>query len=305
MRSRSELRLSPVLLTAALFLSGCAVGEEGAGLFSAPEAVVTGAGDDDPLREARAANRFRYVDPDFPATPVVLEDSDGRGSAELFFGASQTAVVSGPSDAAQLRAASIAVANHAPMLVYTRETHPEIVAELEKLGASHILLVGDVQLAATSGNREVIRDPGTLDALGQLTARRFTEQTVDDPADMVPALAVLDPGESTLLVPTWDELPAEQTAGERLPAFPAQSRRDARAAPVVIATAASPLVAVANARSYGADVTVLDDPDPAVSLESMNRVAGLADRPLIALGGQFGTAGQLAERIRAGEERFG
>lgn len=295
----------PLLLTAVLALSGCTPVTEGpegpssdttSGAVSAPE---------DPLREARANNRFRYVDPDFPDHPVVLDDPHGRESTGLFFDRSQTAVIAGPSDAAQLRAASIAVVSRAPMLNYTRDTHHRVVAEVERLGATHVLLVGDVQLAATSGARRVIRDPGTLEALGHLTARRFTERTVATPADIVPELAALDSGESILLVPAWDSLPEQPVDDdEQLPAFPAQSRRDARAAPVVLATAASPVVSVANARSYGADVTVLDDPDPAASLEAMQQVAGLSDGPLVALGSQFGSGARLAERIRMGEANF-
>ncbi|AGF72304.1 hypothetical protein [Corynebacterium halotolerans] len=298
MRSSASLTL---LFAAVLALGGCGVAGQGPDPTASPATATTG---EHPLREARAANQSRYVTPAFPDTPMVLDDPNGLETSRLFFEQSGTVVVAGPSDAAQLRAASIAVASHAPMLSYSDETHHPIVAEIERLGASRVLLVGDVQLATTSGSREVIRDPGTLEALDYLTARRFTGQTVPAPGDMVADLAALEPGGSVLLVPAWEQLPEIPAEEANLPAFPAQSRRDARAAPVVIATAASPVVSVANARSYGADVSVLPDPDPASSLASMKTVAGLADRPLIALGGQFGSSEELVERIRAGEEKY-
>lgn len=302
MRSLPSLSL---LVVGMLALGACTTPQEtGTATPAAGTTATETAAVADPLRQARAENLNRTVDERFPAEPLVLVDHAGLETSLLFFDDSATLIIADPSDAAQLRAASIAAVTHAPVLIYRAERRNALIAEVERLGAERILLTGDVPLATTTGARTVVRDPGTVEALGELTVLQFTERTVDRPENMVAEVAALDPAEPTLLVPGWEEL---QTRGSgrgsgRLPAFPAQSRRDAQAAPVIVATAATPVVSVANARSYGAGVRVLDGPDPGGSLESISQVAGLAEGPLIALGEQFGDAGVLSARIEAGEE---
>lgn len=255
-------------------------------------------------REARAANRNRNVAPEFGQGPQVVSDAGNTGleTSRLFFEDSETLVVSGPSDAAQLRAASIAVVSHAPVVRHTPEQQEEILAEIDRLGASRVLTVGEVDLPDLGDDIEVFADGGTTEDLADLTAKEFTEQPVSDYAEMAEATANLDPEQSILLVPEWEEFPATRDAGdEELPALPAQSRRDADAAPVIIASPATNTVDVANARSYGGEVRVMEYPDPRLNTETMEMVAGLSDQPLVALGEQFGDAELLAEKIRLGE----
>lgn len=302
MRSLPSLSL---LVVGLLAVGACTVPQEQSPTPAPTPATETNA-PADPLRQARADNRNRTVDERFPAEPLVLADHEGLETIRLFFDDSGTLIIADPSDAAQLRAASIAAVAHAPMLTYRPEIRDALLVEIDRLGADRILLIGDVPLATTTGSRMVVRDPGTVEALGELTVLEFAERTVDRREDMVAEVAALDPAEPTLLVPAWDELRTRESGRDsgRLPAFPAQSRRDAQAAPVIVATAATPVVSVANARSYGAGVRVLADPDPGRSVESMSQVAGLAEGPLLALGEQFGDAGVLAARIEAGEERL-
>ncbi|MGP6173357.1 MBL fold metallo-hydrolase [Corynebacterium sp. A21] len=300
--------MASAVVMSATVLVACSNGE-GAQIETAPageqnEASANGApAGNGPLAEARAANINRNVDPKFGETPQVLSDTTGSGleSSRLFFDQSETLVVSGASEAAQLRAASIAVVSHAPAVQFSPGQREQILAEIERLGATKVLTVGDVDLPAVEGV-EIFADDGSTDALAELSAKKFSEQPVAGYADMVAATAALEPDQNTLLTASWEQFP--DTRGEnaeKLPALPAQSRRDAGAAPVIIASPGSSTIDVANARSYGGEVRVMDYHDPRLNAETMEMVAGLSDHPLVALGAQFGTGEQLAEKIELGE----
>nr|WP_245802295.1 MBL fold metallo-hydrolase [Corynebacterium pacaense] len=256
----------------------------------------------DPLRQARTANLSTAVSENFPATPTVVADPgfSGVDASRLFFDRSDTVVVAGPGVAEELRAASIAIASHSPVLHATPETEAAVKGEIARLEASHVLVVGEALGDVDSGEINVIRDPGTQEALAQLTARQFEVRTVDSASEVVRDIAAVDPEAQVLLVPSWTSVP-EKSDSDKLPAFPAQSNRDAEMAPVVVAAPESGISAVATARAYGADVRYMTYPDPRLNLEQMKMVAGLADQPLVALGEQFGSAAELSAKIRRGE----
>ena len=134
------------------------------------------------------------------------------------------------------------------------------------------------------------------------TAERFAAHVVATPEDAAAAVAGLDPNHPTWLRAEWAD-PVVMTGAEAMP-FPILSRRDAQMAPVVVATSGSPIADVANARSFGAAVTVVDDPDPRESDQTLFAMAGLAELPLVALGRQFGTSEDLASRIMQAEEYY-
>ncbi|WP_249399813.1 hypothetical protein [Corynebacterium qintianiae] len=261
----------------------------------APEAGVT------PLDGARAQNQARHVSERFESHPVVVDDPYGFETSRLFFTASETVVVADATGEALLRAASLAVTAHAPLLMYSRDIHTQVVEEIRRLGAHTVLTVGNVNLAPTSGHVTVQRDPGGLEALHKMTSLQFEIRDIDEPAGAVAAVADLA-GDS----PTWlrtADSPATMPGASARP-FPLQSRRDADMAPLVVATPRSPIPAVANARSFGASVEVVGEPDPRKSEETLYALAGLDDAPLIALGTQFGSAEDLAQRIMQAEEYY-
>lgn len=281
------------------------------------EAPVSQVATADPYKQVRADNLNKHVLDSFPQHPVVLAEVDGSGveTSQLFFDASDTVVLADASEQAQLRAASIAVVAHAPMLTLTDAGRKQVIAEVQRLGARYVLAVGKVELASQDGDLTVIKDPGTDEALAQITAMQFEPQTVLQRTDMAQAVVDLNPEDPTRLMPGWlQKDPATSTAAQEpqdakasadaaknLKAFPVQSRRDADVAPIVIASAESPLAAVATVRAYGASVRMLAYPDPRLNRSTMKAVAGLADQPLVALGAQFGTSSQLSEKIRMGE----
>ena len=318
-RPHTHVRAAATILVAALLVAGC---------LSTPQPTPTPAGaptTDDAqadtginpdLIAARNTNLNRHVSPDFPNHPIVLPDRDltGVDASQHFFTTSETLVVTSNDPASQLRAASIAVISHAPMLTLTTTNRAAILNEIARLKTHTILIVGDIPHLPAQPGIDYITDPETPDALGKLTALQFVTRAVTNPRHIPHAIADLDGDTAIELVPAWANTasttstsataaPTTQPtqAPTDLKAFPAQSRRDADTAPIVIATAASTIAGIATAKAFGATIRILDDPDPRYSLATMKQVAGLADQPLIALGAQFGTASILADRIRRGE----
>lgn len=262
----------------------------------APEAQLS------PLERARGVNQSKHVGKLFAEEPEVVDDVLGIKTTKLFFPSSETLVLSDASIEAQLRAASIAVTTNAPMMVYEPARHAEYVQMIADMRTVNVLTVGDVAIAPSSGAVSVRRDPGGLRALGQMTALRYQERTVSTPQDAVRAVSGLYQHEPTWLRAEWAD-PVVLPAAKPEP-FPIQSRRDANMAPRVVATWESSIPSVANARSYGAEVTVVPLSDPRASEQTLFAMAGLAERPLVALGSQFGTSEDLAGRIREAEAAY-
>jgi len=244
------------------------------------------------LIAARNTNLNRHVSPDFPNHPIVLPDRDltGVDASQHFFTTSETLVVTSNDPASQLRAASIAVISHAPMLTLTTTNRAAILNEIARLKTHTILIVGDIPHLPAQPGIDYITDPETPDALGKLTALQFVTRAVTNPRHIPHAIADLDGDTAVELVPAWANTTTSTTsttaetststaaapatrptqAPTGLKAFPAQSRRDADTAPIVIATAASTIAGIATAKAFGATIRILDDPDPRYSLTTMN-----------------------------------
>ena len=139
----------------------------------------------------------------FADQPEVVDDVLGIKTTRLFFPTSETLILSDATVEAQLRAASIAVATNAPMMVYDPSRHAEYVQMIASMRTVTVLTVGDVSVAPSSGAVRVRRDPGGLRALGEMTALRFSERAVDDPVDAVPEVAAQYQREPTWLRAAW------------------------------------------------------------------------------------------------------
>ncbi|WP_368266427.1 hypothetical protein [Corynebacterium ulcerans] len=255
------------------------------------------------LEEARVRNLNRHVASSFIPEPQVVGTpyDSGAAASQLLFDASDTVVVSDSAMASQLRASSIAVVAHAPMLTMTDQSQAEVIAEIGRLGARYVLAVGDVPLSSVDGSRRVIKDDASFEALGRLTSLKFTPRKISE-GEALEKVATLNPADIALLTLEDSPQPPSGPSQEKIMAFPLQSKRDAEAAPIVIASPESGIAAVATARSYGATIRVMPVADPRHSEETMSMVAGLSDEALIALGSQFGTAENLAKVIRFGEK---
>ncbi len=249
----------------------------------------------DPVAEARTANQSRHVSERFEPHPVVIDDPYGFQTAQLLFDTSEILVVSDETPEAQLRAASIAVVAHAPLLVHTQDNHNEVLAHLQRMKVLTVLTVGNVGLAQSTGVVRIFRDPGGYQALGDMTTLSFAVTEVDTPGEGAAAVAEMRSVEPTWVKATWADPVVMPKAAAR--PFPVHSRRDADMAPVVVATQHSSIAAIANLRGFGARIRMVEETDPTESVETFKAMAGLADSPLIALGGQFGSAAHLRSQI--------
>lgn len=252
------------------------------------------------MQQAKSINQSRHVAARFDDQPVVLDDPFGFEASTLFFDSSEVLVVADDTPAAQLRAASVAVVAHAPLVIYHRDHHAKVIQEIERLGAHRVFAVGDVPVLGYSDRIKVVKDPGGVEALEKATALKFGTRQVAAEEEAAAAIADLDPATPECLEATYgpDLVIAGGAQGGTVLL---QSRLDAEMAPQIIATPLSPLAGVATARAYGASVFVVDGPDPRESTETFLVTTGLADKPLVAVGKQFGTGEELSARIREAE----
>lgn len=254
------------------------------------------------LEKARAENTHRLVDPKFENQIEVIEDSTGIESARTFFSNTRTLIVAEDRDSALLRAASLAVSQRVPVVVYSDEDRGAIMQLVRDLEVEQVVTVGKVSWAEAEGSLEVVHDPGTTAAMGQFTAFQFTSKVVASPSQMVEAVAQLDTDEKTELKAAWE--PLLRSDEERtMPAIEGQSRRDSQMAPNMIATAATPLANVINANAYGGSVLVMPNSELMASKASAAMVIGLEHGSLIALGPEFGRPEEISEKISRGYEQ--
>lgn len=254
------------------------------------------------LEKARAENTHRLVDPKFENQIEVIEDSTGIESARTFFSNTRTLIVAENRDSALLRAASLAVSQRVPVVVYSDDNRGAIMQLVRDLEVEQVVTVGKVSWAEAEGSLEVVHDPGTTAAMGQFTAFQFTSKVVASPSQMVEAVAQLDTDEKTELKAAWE--PLLRSDEERtMPAIEGQSRRDSQMAPNMIATAATPLANVINANAYGGSVLVMPNSELMASKASAAMVIGLEHGSLIALGPEFGRPEEISEKISRGYEQ--
>lgn len=251
------------------------------------------------LARASEENRLRLIDPQFANEVTVVEDRWGIDSARLFFKESNTLILAEDSDAAALRAATLSVSQRVPMVTYDSSIRPQISQLLTDLDVDQILVIGDVPWASHNGEREVVHDPGNTKALGEYTAFRFESKVVVNRERMVDSITRLDSSTKTELKAAWEPL-SQHLTKEKMPAIPAQARRDAQMAPVIVATKDSPLANVVNATAYGGTVFVMAQPDPTATKAGAAITAGLADGPIVALGPEFGSVTEFTHKIAQG-----
>lgn len=286
-------RVLPILFIAGL--AGCTSAPSGETIYPVEKGQVRPVG----ILDAQIRNQANQVAAPFPSQPTVLKDEDGIESSRMFFSDSTSVIIADSSLAAQIRGASLAVFTHSPMLIYTEDNRTEVTREIERLGATRVLHIGDVGFATSTGTTTVMQDPATFAALGHLTAHQFKiRMTIPD--RIAYEIADLDGREPVVLVAEGETSISKKGEG-RVPALPIQPRRDGQTAPVTIATPDSPIASIANARAFGEQVRIVDEPDPRNSHTTLAATTGLSDDSLIALGSQFGNGTQLSRKIMQAE----
>ena len=135
-RPHTHVRAAATILVAALLVAGCLSTTQPTPTTDDAQADTSINPD---LIAARNTNLNRHVSPDFPNHPIVLPDRDltGVDASQHFFTTSETLVITSNDPASQLRAASIAVISHAPMLTLTTTNRAAILNEIE-IGRAHV-----------------------------------------------------------------------------------------------------------------------------------------------------------------------
>ncbi|RBY94697.1 hypothetical protein DQ244_05310 [Blastococcus sp. TBT05-19] len=255
MRSRTL----PLVLTAGL-LAGCTGTDDGSGgdgatvTLSAPGEQLTLVADEDPAAASVSTSRALFE----RSGVAVVADADDR--------------------AGTLLGSSAAVGLGVPLLVVGADAEP-LTAELERLGATHVLAVGEVEL--TAEEREVLAVPASAEAVEQATGLEFAGDE-EVPADGdAPAVAGLT-GDPVVALRGEEPAPGGSVDGS----LPPVERADPLEDVLVLATGES-VAGIATARAAGAQVVLTGTTDPRASADVVSALAEAPNASVVALGAGF------------------
>jgi len=243
--------------------------------------------------------------------------------------ASAPVVVLAPVDdvPAQLRAASIGAALGVPTLLTGPDPDAATTTEIDRLGASDVVLVGGASLGADGSGLRVVVAPDGDDAVLRLTGGSGPAAAVTSVAagGEPAAVSALGAGGDTLLEAAVPEAPpaagpetpaaepspaAGLPTGSASPALSSPSTGSTLLVPTVPASPASAvlvlsdgdlstLAALATARAAGATVVLVPGGDPRSSSASVRAIAAVdrAGTAVVAVGPAFGSAADLDWRV--------
>jgi hypothetical protein len=275
----------PIALTAVLLAAGCgtAAGEDAeaaAGVTtSAPDARLTLVADEDPVASAASASRALFDSAD---VVVVARDGDAAGT---------------------LLGASAATGLGVPLLLEPAGggSADALATELERLGTTTVLAVGEAEGGTGEGGPEVVAVPADPDAVAGATGLELGEaQQVDDGAAAA-AVAELDPEAPAALQPA-DAGPAAGAAEDGEAAeLPAVERAEPLDGTVVVTTGApEALAGVATARAAGARVELTGGgTDPRGSADLVELLGEQQPETVVALGAGFAAEEGLDWKLEA------
>jgi len=253
------------------------------------------------------------------------------GMSTALYESAPVAVVAPADDvAAQVRAASVAVALGAPLLLDTPAAEvpatdaptatptpaaadapadDPTTAELDRLGVLAVLTVGDV-MPEVGDDVVVVTAPEDDRALAELLRVELAAPPFEaspPPGADVSAVAALDRDAPTLLTPPPSPSPSsgpERTAdagpGEEdtTPELPRTELAEAPDGALVLTTGAqAELAAVATARAAGVEVVTVTSADPRVDSADVQAIAAASPSSTIAIGDTFGAAETLDWKV--------
>ena len=253
---------------------------------SAPDSALTLVADADPVASAVSVSRALF---DRSTVAVVARDGD---------------------DAAALLGSSAAVGLGVPLLVEpTGGGGGDVVgAELDRLGATVVLVVGGTGAAVTSsaeGGREVVTVASDVAAVEAATGLDLADAD-PVPADGGPAaVAALDPQNPAALRPAdIDEPASSRAADEGNGTMPDVDRGDPLTGTLVLASGSrESLAGVATARAAGADVLLTGGgTDPRGSADVVSALSQNRPDTVVALGADFAGVQGLDWKLRTALE---
>ena len=262
-------------------------------------AVLAGCTAREVIREATPSAELSG--PTEPATvlaPVAPVPLAAATSAALYKSAPVVVLAADGDAAAQAGAASAAVALGAPMLLTPADPAdtPVVSAEIARLAPKSLLAVGKAaqDWAAPLDAPQVV--PAAPESLPGLVTADDREARTVDPATLTDAVSGLDRDRPELL--TSGAAATEGATAAPVADLPATTRAASLTGLVVLARSGNDQVApVATARAAGLPVQVLRTPDPRGNGDLVTRLSQAPDEKVLALGGGFGTAEQLQQRL--------
>jgi hypothetical protein len=305
-RTPVRARALPIALTAVLFTGAC-TGSSDSGAGSSD----SGAGPEERVAQMTTAA------PGEPLTLVTGDDpvATSVSASRAFFEKADVVVVAAEGDrAGTLLGASAAVALGVPLLLGADSdgVAEPVLAELDRLGTTTVLAVGDAAPAPGSGSGSASSSPSGEDAvvigvpadpaaLAAVLDQDLAEaEPVAEGAD-VAAVAALDPDEPAALRPEGGgsaEEDGENVAEGELPEI---ERADALESTVVLVTGdPDGLAGAATARAAGARVLVTDgSTDPRASEQLVSTLAEGEAEHVVAVGAAFAAEDGLDWKLEA------
>ncbi|WP_423463104.1 hypothetical protein ACO229_24965 [Promicromonospora sp. MS192] len=236
---------------------------------------------------------FQVREPEGPA--LVLDSSDAAELAltasQAFFHASPVAVIAPADDTdARATAAATGAAVTAPVLLTDGGvSDTNLVAELDRLGAGTVVVVGDeeavAEVGAATGKADVVRfDPGALSAAAEAAATGGRSG-----ADK--------PETGKVQLPTADRLDASDVAGLRAEIPDVADPTLLQEILVAVDPQPGHEAAIGTALAAGAVPVEVPGGDIATSPETVETIRALKPLGVVGIGDGFGTADDLGWQV--------
>jgi hypothetical protein len=239
---------------------------------------------------AAPAERLTVLAEPDPATAAL------EASSALF---ESSPVVVLADAARRLPAASVAVALGVPAL--DAATAPELLdAELDRLGAAHVVLLGEAPEGAPLDGVTVLRADPSEEGVARALGMAF--EPLDVPADASPAKAVaaLTPESPRLLLAEGEEPGGDADVPQDAAPLPARQPAE-RADDLVVLAVDAPesLLSIATARAAGAELALLppEHPNPQGSPGAIELLADRPDASVVTLGPELAAETELDWKI--------
>ena len=244
--------------------------------------------------DGRTGENFQVREPSAPT--LVLDSSDpaelALTASQAFFHAAPVAVLAPAGDAdARSTAAATGVAVSAPVLLTDGGvSDTNVVAELERLGAGTVVVIGDEaaveEVGAAAGEAEVVRfDPGALSAAAEAAASAGRGDQDDD--DKKPKVEM----------PTADRLDQADVDGLRAEIPDVTDPELLQEILVAVDPKLGHEAAIGTALAAGAVPVEVPGGDIATSPETVDTIRTLKPLGVVGIGDGFGTADDLGWQV--------
>lgn len=234
---------------------------------------------------------------------TVVDDDDVslasiRTSAALFKSSPVVVLANAGDLELHLAAASAAVSLGVPLLLVTGDTEP-VVDELDRLSATHVVMVGDLG-DEVAGEREIVRATPTAEGLSAALGIEFSEPEKPATGSLASQVARLSPGEALVGEAPVAPAPTPTTAPAEQQVLQTVERGEPRAAVLTLAIDADAQVApLATANAAGARIQLVsaDSINPQASPATITALSDAATERVLALGSEYAAVDNLAWKV--------